>query len=151
MCENERDQVTLANIYQAQTSHVTNMTDRLFSMPVSFATVVGGAWVLAGTFAKESPEIAGLLFFFSFLCACAFSNVVFRFGKAYKCYLDNLNKIEGEWKVTIKEVKGPSTVNTIISLLIAAGIVSLGVSVYFGVQYFSDTSLQFVFEVSFGK
>jgi hypothetical protein len=59
-----------------------------------------------------------------------FVNVMQRFRLAFNAYIDNLNKMDGEMKVSIKPSHFPSTIGTIQLLLWAAAVVSLGGVLY---------------------
>jgi hypothetical protein len=57
-------------------------------------------------------------------------NVMQRFRMAFNAYIDNLNKMDGPMRVSIKPSRYPSTIKTIQFLLLTAAVISLAGAIY---------------------
>ncbi|MDP3895670.1 MAG: hypothetical protein Q8Q62_03245 [Mesorhizobium sp.] len=117
--------VKLSDIYREQYAHFRSMNDILYKIPPLFTVALGGLWFFATTQMRTDKAIAIAVFIFSAILSLAFINIMGRFGRAFNGYLDNLNKLDGNYKVTIKPSKLPSTVKTIQYLLWVGAAVSL--------------------------
>lgn len=129
----EGSAVDEAEIYRQHYAHFTSMTNLLFTMPIGLATVIGGAWALAGTFINTSPYFSLGLLLFAGVSSFAFANIVYRFKVAYSAFIDNLNKMDGRYRVTIRHLKTPSTATTVMVLMLVFGVLSF---VAFGYTYY---------------
>ncbi len=135
MQENSGDQyvagrVTLSDIYREQYAHFRSMNDILYKIPPLFTVALGGLWYFAATQLNTDRIIAAVIFSFCVILSIAFINIMGRFGRAFNGYLNNLNKLDGDYKVTLKPSRLPSTVKTIQLLLCVSAIVSLIGAVY---------------------
>lgn len=117
-------------IYRQHYTYFTNMTNLLFTMPIGLATIIGGAWALAGAFINDAPHFSFLLFLFAGISSLAFANVMYRFKTAYSAYIDNLNEMDGKYRVTIRHLNTPSTAKTVIILMLIFGGMSFVAAVY---------------------
>ncbi|MER8852831.1 hypothetical protein NKH94_14665 [Mesorhizobium australicum] len=117
--------VKLSDIYREQYAHFRSMNDILYKIPPLFTVALGGLWYFATSQMRVDKAIAIGVFVFGAILSLAFINIIGRFGRAFNGYLDNLNKLDGDYKVTIKPSKLPSTVKTIQYLLWVGAAVSL--------------------------
>ncbi|PDS69872.1 hypothetical protein [Rhizobium phaseoli] len=130
MRENEDDQpvsgrVLLSDIYREQYAHVRSMNDILYKIPPLFTVALGGLWYFAATQFRTDRVIAAGIFLFCVILSISFVHIMERFGNAFNGYLDNLNKLDGEYKVSLKPSRLPSTVKTIQLLLYVSALISL--------------------------
>jgi hypothetical protein len=117
--------VTVNEIYKEQYAHFRGMNDTLYKIPPLFTAVIGGLWYFAVQNITEKPAIASAVFAFTAIAAVCFVNVMSRFRQAFNGYISNLNKLDGEMKVTTKGGKfRVSTITTIQVLLWIAFLVS---------------------------
>ncbi|KAA1183935.1 hypothetical protein FP026_07915 [Rhizobium tropici] len=135
MRENEDNQpvagrVLLSDIYREQYAHFRSMNDILYKIPPLFTVALGGLWYFAATQLNTDRVIAAGIFSFCVILSIAFINIMERFGRAFNGYLTNLNKLDGDYKVTLKPSCLPSTVKTIQLLLCISAFVSLIGAVY---------------------
>lgn len=117
--------VRLSDIYREQYAHFRSMNDILYKIPPLFTVALGGLWYFAASQLKTDRVVAGGIFFFCVILSIAFINIMGRFGQAFNGYLDNLNKFDGEYRVTLKPSGLPSTVKTIQLLLCVSAIASI--------------------------
>lgn len=122
---NVAERVRLTDIYREQYAHFRSMNDILYKIPPLFTVALGGLWYFAVSQLKTDRVIAAGIFFFCMILSIAFINIMGRFGRAFNGYLDNLNKFDGEYRVTLKPSGLPSTVRTIQLLLWVSAIVSI--------------------------
>lgn len=101
------------------------MNDILYKIPPLFTVALGGLWYFAVSQLKTDRVVAAGIFFFCVILSIAFINIMGRFGRAFNGYLNNLNKFDGEYRVTLKPSNLPSTVKTIQLLLGVSAIVSI--------------------------
>ncbi|GEC56970.1 ABC-type lipoprotein release transport system permease subunit [Bradyrhizobium japonicum] len=102
------------------------MNDTLYKIPPLFTGVIGGLWYFAVQNIAEKPLIASAVFAFTVIAAICFVNVMSRFRKAFNGYISNLNKLDGELKVTTKGGRfHVSTITTIQVLLCIAFVISV--------------------------
>jgi hypothetical protein len=133
--ENKDDQyvagrVLLSDIYREQYAHFRSMNEILYKIPPLFTVALGGLWYFATTQLKTDRVIAAGIFSFCVILSIAFINIMGRFGRAFNGYLDNLNKLDGDYNVTLKPSRLPSTTKTIELLLCVSAFISLIGAVY---------------------
>lgn len=116
--------VTRGEIYREQYAHFRSMNEILYKMPPLFTAVIGGLWFFAAENLQREPAISLLVFVFSALASVAFVNIVERFRLAFNGYIQNLNRMDGDWKVSIQGSCLPSTIRTIQCLLWFAALCS---------------------------
>lgn len=124
------ERVRLTDIYREQYAHFRSMNDILYKIPPLFTVALGGLWYFAASQLKTDRVVAAGIFFFCVILSIAFINIMGRFGKAFNGYLDNLNKLDGDYRVTLKPSGLPSTVKTIQLLLWVSAIASIIGSVH---------------------
>lgn len=121
-------EITRAEIYKEQYAHFRSMNDILYKIPPLFTAILGGLWYFAVLNLEKDKWISFAIFVFATIASVCFVNVMQRFRMAFNSYIDNLNKMDGEMKVSIKPSRLPSTIVTVQLLLWAAAVVSaLGV------------------------
>jgi hypothetical protein len=106
------------------------MNDILYKIPPLFTAVLGGLWYFATTNLEKDKWIACVVFVFALIASVCFVNVMQRFRLAFNAYIDNLNVMDGEMKVSTKPSDLPSTISTIQILLWAAAVASLAGALY---------------------
>jgi hypothetical protein len=116
--------VTVKEIYEQQYAHFRAMNDILYKMPPIFSTILGGLWYFAASYIGKDRIIASGVFIFAAIAAACFTIALQRFRRAFTGYIDNLNRFDGEYKVTLKSSCWPSTLNAMTILVVAAFIVS---------------------------
>ncbi|MEF3365657.1 hypothetical protein V3H18_03820 [Methylocystis sp. 9N] len=120
--------ITRADIYKEQYAHFRSLNDILYKIPPLFTAVLGGLWYFAVLNLEKDKWIACAIFIFAAIASVCFVNVMQRFRMAFNSYIDNLNKMDGDLRVSIKPSRLPSTIVTVQVLLWAAAVVSaLGV------------------------
>jgi hypothetical protein len=117
--------VTVNEIYKEQYAHFRGMNDTLYKIPPVFTAVIGGLWYFAVQNIADKPGIARAVFVFTAIAALCFVNVMSRFRQAFNGYIDNLNKLDGDLRITTKGGGfRVSTITTIQLLLWVAFLVS---------------------------
>jgi hypothetical protein len=102
------------------------MNDILYKIPPIFTAILGGLWFFAMTIVDKDKLVACAVFGFALIASVCFINVMQRFRAAFNAYIDNLNNLDGDLKVTTKPSSfPPSTISTVQILLAAAAFVSL--------------------------
>lgn len=119
------DRIRIADIYREQYAHFRSMNDILYKIPPLFTVALGGLWYFAASQLKTDRVVAAGIFIFCVILSIAFVNIMGRFGRAFNGYLDNLNKFDGEYRVTLKPSGWLSTVKAIQLLLWVSAIVSI--------------------------
>jgi hypothetical protein len=119
------ERIRIADVYREQYAHFRSMNDILYKIPPLFTVALGGLWYFAASQLKTDRIVAAGIFIFCVILSLAFINIMDRFGRAFNGYLNNLNKLDGEYQVTLKPSRMPSTVKTIQLLLLASAVVSL--------------------------
>jgi len=119
------ERIRIADVYREQYAHFRSMNDILYKIPPLFTVALGGLWYFAASQLKTDRIIAAGIFIFCVILSLAFINIMDRFGRAFNGYLNNLNKLDGEYRVTLKPSRMPSTVKTIKLLLLASAVASL--------------------------
>jgi hypothetical protein len=117
--------ITKVDIYKEQYAHFRSMNDILYKIPPIFTAVLGGLWYFAVSNLDKNKLVACAVFAFSTIASVSFVNVMQRFRAAFNGYIDNLNKMDGDMKVTIKSSGTPSTIATVQFLLWAAALISV--------------------------
>jgi hypothetical protein len=115
--ESEDDQVKITDIYREQYAHFRSMNDILYKIPPIMTTVIGGLWFFATTYVCKDKVISSAVFLFSGATCVCFILVLARFRRAFSAYIDNLNKLDGAFRVTLRNTRWPSTVSAINWLL----------------------------------
>lgn len=124
MCE-----IELVEKYRQQYAHFGRMNDILYKLPILFSTLIGGLWFFAFSFMDKSVFVSLVALLFAAGLSIIFCLVVERFRLAFNGYIDNLNKMDGDMRISISS-KIPSTMRLIQYSLILGGALSLA-SVYF--------------------
>jgi hypothetical protein len=122
--------VSQLDIYKEQYAHFRSMNDILYKIPPIFTAIIGGLWYFASSHLENTKWVACAVFIFSAICSICFVNVMQRFRLAFSGYIDNLNKMDGAYKVTLNPSRTPSTIATIQFLLGTAAIISLLGAIY---------------------
>jgi len=118
-------EISKADIYKEQYSHFRSMNDILYKIPPIFTAIIGGLWYFAALNLDKDKWVACAVFAFAGISSVCFVNVMQRFRSAFSAYIDNLNKMDGDMKVTIRPSRTPSTIRTVQFLLWAAAAISL--------------------------
>lgn len=119
------ERIRIADVYREQYAHFRSMNDILYKIPPLFTVALGGLWYFAASQLKTDRVVAAGIFIFCVILSLAFINIMDRFGRAFNGYLNNLNQLDGEYRVTLKPSRMPSTVKTIQLLLWVSAIVSV--------------------------
>ena len=126
-------EITRADIYREQYAHFRSMNDILYKIPPLFTAVLGGLWYFAVINLEKDKWISCAVFAFAAVGSVCFVNVMQRFRMAFNSYINNLNQMDGEMKVSIKPSRLPSSIVTIQVLLWAAALVSV-LGAFYAVQ-----------------
>jgi hypothetical protein len=118
-------EISRTDIYKEQYAHFRSMNDILYKIPPVFTAVIGGLWFFAILNLEKDKWASCGVFAFSAFTSLCFVNVMQRFRMAFNSYIDNLNKMDGDMKVTIRPSRLPSTIVTVQLLLCAAALVSV--------------------------
>ncbi len=127
-------EISSVDRYKEQYAHFRSMNDILYKIPPIFTAIIGGLWYFAVSNLDKYKWVACAVFLFCTITSVCFVNVMQRFRMAFNAYLDNINKMDGEMKVSIKNYSLPSTIATIQVLLWAAAALSLGGVLYAPLQ-----------------
>ena len=117
--------ITRAEIYKEQYAHFRLMNDILYKIPPLFTAILGGLWYFAVLNLEKDRWISCAIFAFAAVASVCFVNVMQRFRMAFNSYIDNLNQMDGDMKVSIRPSCLPSTIVTVKILLRAAAAVSV--------------------------
>jgi hypothetical protein len=123
--------VSIGDVYREHYAHFRAMNDTLYKMPPLFTAVIGGLWYFATQNLAGDRWLARALFLFAAIASACFVNVMARFRQAFGGYLDNLNKLDGDLKVTTKGGGYRMSTITTIQLLLSMGAVVSA----FGIMY----------------
>jgi len=126
--------ITDLDRYKEQYAHFRSMNDILYKIPPIFTAVIGGLWYFASLNIEKQKWVACGVFVFCTVASLCFVNVMQRFKMAFNGYIDNLNKMDGPMKVSIKPSWYPSTVKTIQFLLFATAVTSMAGAIYAGTR-----------------
>jgi hypothetical protein len=99
--------VDIAEIHRQQYAHFGRMNDILYRLPVLFSTLIGGLWFFAFTQNEKNVSAAVVVLTFSALLSVVFYYIMERFRRSFSSYIDNINKLDGEFAVSLK-VNGAS-------------------------------------------
>ena len=125
MLDNSEPPVSIEEIYRQQYSHFGRLTDILYKLPVVFSTVIGALWYFSFSFLGENKTVSGMVLILAAIISFAGVFIVQRFRLAYNSYIDNLNTLDGDYKVTIRDSNVPSVICIIQVLLMIASLMSL--------------------------
>jgi len=123
-------QVSVDEIYRQQYSHFSKMNDLFYKLPIGFSTIIGGLWFFGADMMAKDQFISSIVFLFAALCCTAFLLMMDRFGAAFNAYIDNLNILDGKYKVSIKKARWRSSKKVIMTLLLCALLLSSAAFVY---------------------
>lgn len=118
-------EITRVEIYKEQYAHFRSMNDILYKIPPLFTAILGGLWYFAALNLERDKWISCAVFAFAAIASICFVNVMQRFRMAFNSYIDNLNQMDGDMRVSIKPSCLPSTIGTVQVLLWAAAAVSV--------------------------
>ena len=120
------EDVSVNEIYKEQYAHFRAMNDILYKIPPLFAVAIGGLWYFAASQLKSDRLIAASIFLFAAVVSVSGVFIMTRFGLAFSRYIINLNKLDGAYAVSLKDMTWPpSTVKIIQFLLWVATVISL--------------------------
>jgi hypothetical protein len=131
--------VTVNEVYKEQYAHFRAMNDILYKIPPLFTAVIGALWYFAVQNLEKDKAISGAVFLFAAVASLCFVIVMERFRVAFVAYIDNLNRMDGNMKVTIRSSYLPSTIKTVQFLLFLASLLSLTGLIY--VLYLAGVTL----------
>jgi len=128
---NDNKDVSINEIYKEQYAHFRSMNDILYKIPPLFSAAIGGLWYFAANQLKSDRLIAVSIFLFAAVLSVSSVFIMDRFSRAFSSYISNLNKLDGDYAVTLKDQTWPpSTVKIVQFLLWVATAISI-----FGVLY----------------
>ncbi len=128
-------EITKKEIYEQQYAHFGRMNNLLYQMPPIFSTILGGLWYFGASYLGKDNVVAVGVFGFAALAACCFTIALRRFRLAFNAYIDNINKLDGDYKVSIQNSCWPSTIDAMTVLVAVAAIISIAGSVYAGMGW----------------
>lgn len=117
--------IDITEKYRQQYAHFGRMNDILYKLPILFSTLIGGLWYFAFSFMDKSIFISVVVLLFTSILSIIFTLVVHRFRLAFNAYIDNINKMDEEMKVSLRDSKSPSTILLIQISLITAMTLSI--------------------------
>ena len=123
-------EIELVEKYKQQYAHFGRMNDILYKLPVLFSTLIGALWYFSFSFMEKDRFLSFIVLLFAACLAVVFIFVMHRFRLAFNAYIDNINEMDGDYKVSLKHPKAPSTIALIQSSLIIACVLSIGSGVY---------------------
>ena len=129
----EGQDVSVREIYKEQYAHFRAMNDILYKIPPLFSVAIGGLWYFAASQLKGDRLIAVGIFLFAAIVSVASVFIMGRFSAAFSLYITNLNRLDGEYAVSLKNKDQqwpPSTVKIIQFLLWVAAALSFAGAVY---------------------
>lgn len=132
--------VSVNDIYKEQYAHFRAMNDILYKIPPLFSVAIGGLWFFAASQLKADRLIAVGIFLFAAIVSVASVFIMGRFSTAFSLYITNLNKLDGDYAVSLKsndQKWPPSTVKIIQFLLWVAAAMSCAGVIYALVLLFS--------------
>jgi len=122
--------VSADEVYRQQYAHFSRMNDLFYKLPIGFSTIIGGLWFFGAGMMEKDTFISAIVFGFAALCCVAFFLMMERFGAAFNGYIDNLNRLDGKYQVTIKQARWRSSKRVIMGLLVCAFVLSLSAFFY---------------------
>ena len=126
--------VTPKDIYEQQYAHFRAMNDILYKMPPIFSTILGGLWYFAASYIGKDRVIAAGVFAFAAIAAACFVIALQKFKLAFSGYIDNLNRFDGDYKVTLKGSSWPTTISAMTALVVAALAMSIVGAIYVAIR-----------------
>ncbi len=126
-------EIELVEKYKQQYAHFGRMNDILYKLPVLFSTLIGALWYFSFSFMEKDRFLSLMVLLFAACLAVVFILVMHRFRLAFNAYIDNINEMDGDHKISLKHSKAPSTIALIqYSLLIACilSVISGGYLIY---------------------
>jgi hypothetical protein len=126
----ESSSPSVQEIYREQYAHFRSMNETLYRLPPLFTVVIGGLWYFATTQRQHDQLTAVSVFLFAAVVCLSAVLIMQRFGIAFNSYIDNLNRLDGEYRVTIRSSRIPSTVKIIQGLFLIALLLSVGGSIH---------------------
>lgn len=123
-------QVETAEIYRQQYAHFGRMNDILYKLPAFYSTIMGGLWYFAANYAEKDRIISFAIFVFAAFICRTFANMTKRFGRAFKAYINNINKLDREYAISISDPNEKSSIRSIQTGLYAAMIISISGALY---------------------
>ena len=129
----DANDVSVKDIYKEQYAHFRAMNDILYRIPPLFSVAIGGLWYFAASQLKTDRVIAVAIFFFAAVVSVASVFIMGRFSQAFSLYITNLNKLDGDFAVSLKDKDKkwpPSTVKIIQFLLWVAAAISCAGVIY---------------------
>jgi hypothetical protein len=127
---NDSQSLELREIYQQQYAHFGRMNETLYKMPPIFATIIGGLWYFGAAYLNSDKVISAGVFLFTAFSGGCFIIALKRFSLAFSRYIDNINKMDGDMKVTLRDSAWPSTISVMMALIIVTIVISLGGVLY---------------------
>ncbi len=94
--------VDISEIHRQQYAHFGRMNDILYRLPVLFSTLIGGLWFFAFTQNERNILVSIVVLIFAAILCLVFYQVMERFRSAFNAYITNLNKLDGEFSVSLK-------------------------------------------------
>jgi hypothetical protein len=140
----DANDVNVKDIYKEQYAHFRAMNDILYKIPPLFSVAIGGLWYFAASQLKTDRIIAVAIFFFAAVVSVASVFIMGRFSQAFSLYITNLNKLDGDYAVSLKDKDKkwpPSTVKIIQFLLWVAAVISCAGVIYAIVLMFCPPAL----------
>lgn len=95
--------VDLSEIHRQQYAHFGRMNDILYRLPVLFSTLIGGLWYFAFTQNEQNVPAAVVVLTFAAFLSVVFYYIMERFRRSFNSYISNINKLDGEFAVSLKE------------------------------------------------
>ncbi|APO88189.1 hypothetical protein [Marivivens sp. JLT3646] len=115
-------------IHQQHYTHFGRLNDLIYKLPILYSGLFGGLWYFAFSQKDANPWVAALVLFFCSILSFIFKKITGRLGRAMSGYIDNINKMDGEFAVTLKNNDGKnewSTINWINFALTISGLGSI--------------------------
>ncbi len=140
----DANDVSVKDIYKEQYAHFRAMNDILYRIPPLFSVAIGGLWYFAASQLKTDRVIAVAIFFFAAVVSVASVFIMGRFSQAFSLYITNLNKLDGDFAVSLKDKDKkwpPSTVKIIQFLLWVAAAISCAGVIYAIILMFCPPAL----------
>jgi hypothetical protein len=94
--------VDISEIHRQQYAHFGRMNDILYRLPVLFSTLIGGLWFFAFTQNDQNVLVAVVVLTFAAVLSVVFYYIMERFRSSFSSYISNINKLDGEFAVSLK-------------------------------------------------
>ena len=121
--------------YKQQYAHFGRLNGILYKLPILFSTLIGGLWYFSYSALNEYIVISVIVSIFSFVLSIVFYFIMARFRLAFNGYIENLNKMDGIYKVSIQG-QGKSTIRLIQYGLVVSAIGSLIITIFYAYLLF---------------